>query len=54
MLSHPPSPLHDLALGLARLLARDRHAILKGVDGIVFVAKMKIWPERRKILLAQQ
>ncbi|KQN33155.1 zinc ribbon domain-containing protein [Sphingomonas sp. Leaf38] len=34
-------------------LARAKAAILKGVDAMVFVDEMKVWAERRKILLAE-
>jgi site-specific DNA recombinase len=34
-------------------LSRANAAILKGVDAMVFVDEMKIWTERRKVLLAE-
>lgn len=43
----------DLA-NLDHQLSRAKVAILKGVDAIVFVEKMKTWTEWRKVLLADQ
>ena len=39
---------------LDRQLGYAKAAILKGVDAVVFVQEMKIWTERRKVLLAEQ
>ncbi len=40
-------------VNLDHQLSRAKTAILKGVDATVFVDEMKIWTERRKVLLAE-
>lgn len=39
---------------LDRQIALAKAAILKGVDAAMFVEDMKVWNERRQILLAEQ
>ncbi len=47
-------PEREAELGnLDHQLGRAKAAILKGVDATVFVDEMKIWTERRKVLLAE-
>ncbi|MES3096995.1 hypothetical protein [Sphingomonas aerolata] len=53
MLSTRPKREVELA-NLDRQIVLAKAAILKGVDAAMFVEKMKVWNERRQVLLAEQ